>query len=154
MADAWGGSWGNPSAWGDSWGTDVVPPTPPATGTVSGGGGGPWSSPGRTREQVEDDERYRQLLAKEIADEQAVIDRIKDEQSEDVTPKQTTKLRRQLEKAERLSSELISKLERFESRAADRQIQALRIEQQVEGARLAQLAIDIADDEFLLMAAS
>jgi len=33
MSDAWGGSWGIPSAWGVSWGGGVVPtPTPATTG--------------------------------------------------------------------------------------------------------------------------
>ena len=44
MADAWGGSWGSPSAWGVSWGgTDpivvVTPAPPPASSGVGGGGG-------------------------------------------------------------------------------------------------------------------
>jgi hypothetical protein len=45
MADAWGGSWGTPSAWGVSWGAKVpVPPLPPppvpAPSVFAGGGGG------------------------------------------------------------------------------------------------------------------
>ncbi len=56
MADAWGLSWGIPSAWGDSWGTRI--PTPPdVLGGTTSRGGDQGHHPAFTKK------KYRELIA-------------------------------------------------------------------------------------------